>query len=477
MIQLEKLLEHIITRVNINLRKPPVDVGPYLRNLVPLDSHALYYAFYALTPHHPLYFRFHNSSLAGTYFLGKCEVDNSILYKSDIRGDELKSKGAEIDVEGTPVRLTTDEIIRIKDSVLIKTLVHNNSHNPESLEVFRIINTVALHYANIHGTTMEGCLLHPFATVDLSNCHDCMIGSYAYVQAGDLSHEHIRAGRIWIRAEGAFEFTYDYPEGVIERYISLEPGGKPTGEFMDFFEQRKEDFIPIYATIKPELEVEVPQNAFVSPYAVVKGECRVGQNVLVAQRAYIESSSLGDGANAQENCYIVNSIYEGMNVTAHGGKVIHCHLKRKVFVGFNSFLRGTAENPVTVGADSVIMPHTIIDAVEPIEVPAGSLVWGHVTCQADLEKQAIPLKEFANLKGQFQLGGMSFTGIGQRFVDGFRHRIEHILEENGAYFDSEETRGHAQKTQDISFSILQPYPEGELKGLCPSVTIGPLLAE
>ncbi|HKK33301.1 MAG TPA: transferase [Desulfomicrobiaceae bacterium] len=475
MSQLERLIEHIITRVNINLRKPLKDVGPYIRNLVPRDSHALFYAFYALTSHHPLSFKFSRSSLAGTYFLGKCEVDHSVLYKSDIRGDELKKKGALVEVEGTEVRLHDDEVIKIRDSFLIKTLVHNNSRDPENLESFNIFNSVSLHYANIHGSPLEGCFLEPFSTVDLSRCHDCTVGAFSYVQAGELSHERIRPGRVWVRAEGQFEFNYHYPAEVLEKYISFGPDNKPRGIFMDFYDHRKEDFIPIYSSVAPELPIDVPVQGSVSPYAVIKGDTKAGLNVLVAQRAYIENSSLGDGANAQENCYIIDSTYDGLDVTAHGGKVIHCHLGSKVFVGFNSFLNGKEEARITIGRDSVVMPHTIIDAEEPIAIPAGSLVWGYIQRQEDLELNSMPLEQMANLKGQFQLGRMTFEGIGSKFVDGFKHRIEHILEENGAYHDgSETTRGHAQTTQDISFNIIQPYPEGDLKGLYPTLVIKPL---
>ena len=91
--QLEKLIDRIINRVNINLREPAFDVAPAIRHIIPSAQFGKFYAFYGLTSHHPLYFRFKCSSLAGSYFLGKCIVDYSVLYKSDIRGDELKSKG------------------------------------------------------------------------------------------------------------------------------------------------------------------------------------------------------------------------------------------------------------------------------------------------------------------------------------------------------------------------------------------------
>ncbi|NTW37862.1 MAG: hypothetical protein HGB17_17505, partial [Syntrophobacteraceae bacterium] len=39
------------------------------------------------------------------------------------------------------------------------------------------------------------------------------------------------------------------------------------------------------------------------------------------------------------------------------------------------------------------------------------------------------------------------------------------------YFDGGNNRGHAQKAQQISFNIIQPYPAGTLKGLYPTIDI------
>ena len=61
--------------------------------------------------------------MAGSYFLGKCLVENSVLYKSDIRGDDLKKKGDVICYQGIDeVVLNRDQEIRIRDSFLAKTL-------------------------------------------------------------------------------------------------------------------------------------------------------------------------------------------------------------------------------------------------------------------------------------------------------------------------------------------------------------------
>jgi carbonic anhydrase/acetyltransferase-like protein (isoleucine patch superfamily) len=472
--QLNNLIKDIVNRITANLREPDMKVGEYVDGLIPHDSHSIYYAFYALTTEHPLSFQFTHSSLAGTYFLGKCEVELSVVYKSDIRGDELKKKGTVVKVNGADLELFQDERISIRHSFLVKTLVHNNSHDAENVEIFRILNTLSLHYANIHGTSVEGCYIAPFATVDLCTCRNCIVGDFSYVQAGDLSGERIEPGRIWIRQPGVFELNYQHDRNVLDKFISMDANKRPKGVFMDFCESHKAEFEPVYNAAQPEIALEIPDTSFVSHYSVVKGDCAVGENVLVAQRAFIDNSRLGDGSNAQENCYIINSNYEGMNVTAHGGKVINCDLGRKTFTGFNSFLHGTEGARVKVGRNCVIMPHTIIDAVEPIEIPDGSLVWGYIRTQEDLKNNTIALEEFSK-RNSLSLGRMSFTGDAEAFVNGFAHRIEHILEENGAYFDgSPETAGHAQKTQEVSYNTVQAYMGGEYKGLCPTMLIKPL---
>ncbi|MBF0230703.1 MAG: transferase, partial [Desulfamplus sp.] len=91
--ELQKLYDRIIQRVNINLRELEFDVNPYVKNLIPFEQMVKFYAFFGISPHHPLNFQFKHSNLAGSYFLGQCKITNSLLYKSDIRGDELKKKG------------------------------------------------------------------------------------------------------------------------------------------------------------------------------------------------------------------------------------------------------------------------------------------------------------------------------------------------------------------------------------------------
>ena len=68
--ELKKLLERIIQRININLRELDYDVTPFTNNLVSLRQMVKFYAFYGITPNHPLDLVFRHSSLAGSSLVG-----------------------------------------------------------------------------------------------------------------------------------------------------------------------------------------------------------------------------------------------------------------------------------------------------------------------------------------------------------------------------------------------------------------------
>lgn len=473
MIELEKLLNRIIQRININLRALDYDVNPFIKNLIPLHQMTKFYAFYGITPHHPLDFVFRHSSLAGSYFLGKIRTRNSILYKSDIRGDELKHRGDVFRYQKFEIPLSRDEGIDIEDSFLVKTLVHNNSHDPETLEKFFIRNTVSIHYANIHGSPSDGCFLGPFATVDLTTMRDCVIGTFAYVQAGEIHHSNVAPGTVWVRNPGEFNFLFRHSAEDVREYIGFGEGQQPEGAFIDFVEERKGDFERIFDVVKLEPPASVPSNASLDRFAVIKPKTRINDNVLIAQRAYLQNAWLGRGANAQENCYIINSHLEGFNVTAHGAKIIEADMGKSIFVGFNSFLQGRPQSRLTVGDESIIMPHTIVDIQKALAIPPGHLVWGLITNSDDLRRNSMALKDFSKIDGGFVQGNMSFEGRGASFVSAFRDRIHHILDANGAFFNGTDHRGHAQKNQSISFNTIQPYTDGELQGLFPTIIIQP----
>ncbi|MBF0226294.1 MAG: transferase [Desulfobacterales bacterium] len=471
---LSKLIDRIINRVNINLRELSFEVDPYIQNVIPLTQLTKFYAFYGVSSNHPLYFNFAKSSLSGSYFLGKCNVVSSVLYKSDIRGDELKVKGDEFEYKGSVIKIDEDESIRIKDSYLIKTLVHSYSHDPGNPEELLIKNTFSSHYANIHGSNVVGCFLGPFSTVDLTTLHACIVGPFSYIQAENLYHHKFEPGTIWIKKEYNFEFKFVFDPNVLKEYIYVEKGKHPSGKLMEFVDSRKEDFESIYDFIQFDLSSPAPETSALNPYAVVKGDTYISDNVLVAQRAYLQEAWMGDGSNAQENSYIINSRLNGNNITAHGAKIINSVLSKNIFVGFNSFLYGKKDCPLTIGEGTIIMPHTIIDLIEPLNIPENFLVWGFIKDQNDLLTHSISFDKMSKVKDQIKIGNMLFKGNGELFISAFKKRIEHILEANGALYDENKTKmGHAQKGQKISYNTIQPYLSGGMKGIFPTMIIQP----
>jgi carbonic anhydrase/acetyltransferase-like protein (isoleucine patch superfamily) len=471
--KLQQLFERIVQRVNINLRELEYDVAPYVNNLIPPDQWVTCYACYGTSSNHALNLQLSHASLSGSYILGKCHVSNALLYKSDIRGDELKKKGEHVAFGQFDIPISDDEGFDIQDSLLIKALVHNCSHDPETLERFFITNTVAAHYANIHGSPIDGSFLGPFATVDLTTTSDCVIGPFSYIQAGEIGHLEFEPGTIWIKSPETFEFRYRYPQDRLSHYVAFNAGQIPQGVLIDFIEAHQAEFQRFFKTVDFEPAVSIPSNAALDTFAVVKGDTQIGENVLVSEHAYLENAFLGKGANAQENCFIINSNLEGNNVTAHGGKIIEADLGKGVFVGFNSFLRGRKDARLAIGQESIIMPHTIIDIKEPLAIPAGHIVWGLINGQTDLETNSMPVDDFSNIDGKLQKGNMTFEGSGASFVSAFQSRIHHILEANGAFFDEVSQKGHAQKNSNISFNIIQPILKGESAGLYPTLTILP----
>jgi len=118
------------------------------------------------------------------------------------------------------------------------------------------------------------------------------------------------------------------------------------------------------------------------------------------------------------------------------------------------------------------MPHTIIDANEPIAIPENHLVWGFIGSQQDLRSNSIALDDL-DKSSELTLNDMTFHGDGQAFVKAFRERFEHILELNGAYYAKGKNRGHAQSDQSASFNMIQPYRTGANRGIYPTITIEP----
>lgn len=440
------------------------DAGAFVNNAVEFNAISNFNCILGTTSFHPIDFRFKNSSLAGSYFLGPCNVENSIVFRSDVRGDELKCKD---DVVDGCVPLQENEKIFISSSLLYKTLVHNFSHDPASLENFLIKNTIACHYANIHGANVQGCFLGPFSTIDLMNLNACIVGEFAYVQSEDIFNERIDPGHIYIQTPD-FCFSYRYSADVLDKYIGVNELSLPSGIIYQFVVDRESEIVSL-RDFKGTGSMDVPATSAVHYYSLIKGDTRIGENVLVSQKAWLDNADMGDGANAQENTYIINSRLEGMNVSAHGAKIIHADLGRKTFTGFNAFVRGRENAKLTTGRECMIMPHTIIDIEQPLSIPEKHAVWGYISCEKDLETNCIAIEKLSAMEsGEITSGSMSFKGSGKKFIEAFSHRIDHILEANGAFEDRD---GHAQYDKNISLNILQAYKSGDSKGIYPNIRI------
>lgn len=111
--QLKKMNNRIVSRVNANLSKFNFDTERFVTHSLEFEKMLKFYAFYGITSHHPLYFHFNNSNISGSYFLGKCYVRRSTIYKSDIRGDELKRRGDQSH-GAMNIPLVEDEMIIIR---------------------------------------------------------------------------------------------------------------------------------------------------------------------------------------------------------------------------------------------------------------------------------------------------------------------------------------------------------------------------
>ena len=300
---------------------------------------------------------------------------------------------------------------------------------------------------------------------------DCVVGEFSYIRVAEIKHFTISPGTVWIREPGRFNFLYRHSPVKLHAYIHFEPGIRPMGQLIDFMEDRKEAFHELFNRVEGTPSVPIPDTASLDRFAVIKPRTHIGENVLVSQRAFLQNAWLGEGANAQENCYIIDSRLGGYNVTAHGAKIIGTDLGPNTYVGFNSFLRGRPGCRLTIGSENIILPHTIIDIDASMAIPPGRLVWGAIFGPEDLETHSMPLQEFSEIDGACSRGGMFFEGKGSLFVAEWRNRALHTLAANGAFYDGGNEKGHAQKNQNISFNTIQPYPDGHSAGICPTIII------
>ena len=456
--QLNQLIDGISRRVSLNLTEYDFDTDHFVHSVTDQAKLLECCASYDATSQIPFQLNFHECNIAGSYFLGNCRVDKSVVYKSDIRGDELKRKGDS--AIHSKYTLSDDEVISITNSFLFKTLIHGKSYNPETPEEFFIRNTAAAHYATIHGSTLEGCYIGAFATVDRTSLHACLVGEFSYIQANDLFHKELKRGTVWFENEH-YSFRYTYPETILDRYISHGNDCQPTGALYEFTEK-----------LNIELEKMPPQSAdipidtshpyFINHFAVINGETEIGKGVSICQRVFIEKSEIGDNATALENSCIINSKLSNHTIITHGVKVIYTTLGKNVFTGMNSFLNGKEDADISIGDGCIIMPHTIIDPVESIKIPSDQLIWGFISTQEDVATHSVSLKELNQTK-KISMGNMTFEGKGHAFVDALNHRTDLIPQDRND--------NSIQDSENTSVFVIQPYGTGPKTGIYPTLKI------
>jgi hypothetical protein len=131
----------------------------------------------------------------------------------------------------------------------------------------------------------------------------------------------------------------------------------------------------------------------------------------------------------------------------------------------NSFLNGKSNAEIVIGKGCIIMPHTIIDASEPITIPEGSLVWGFIDSDESIKTQSIQLDELKTITEKFTRGDMTFEGNGNAFVSDLKERI------NRLNLSKEMSPEKIYTSEDTSVFIIQPYFTGPKAGIYPSITI------
>lgn len=424
-----KTLKDIILNSQLFTNQKNIDLIPTI--LVPQKTSNVF----ILSANHICKYKIRSSYLLYSYILGNIKIKNSILYSSDIRGDELKS------------HTDNSEKISIKNSLLLNTLVHNKSQNQK----FDIKNTISFPYSNIHGAPVDSSILHYFATIDLTEVKQSTIGKFSYIQTGTLDHQEISPGTIWIKTNN-FEFLFQHSKHTLDTYLGKNQCGKIYQLLYNIENKLIHKFI--CGKLEEQQKVNIPPSSSISSLSIYEN-INIKENVFISQRAYVHNSSIGIGSNIQENCIVSESRLKNCVVIAHGAKLIHTIASDRVFVGFNSFLQGTKDYPIYLGQGSIVCPHTIIDAEETIHIPDGHLVWGIIKTQSDLKNYSISLQELMKIK-TIKKENFIFNGSGQAFVQAFTKRIEHILKENGAFFSYNNSKGHAQKNKNFSYIWLTP---------------------
>jgi carbonic anhydrase/acetyltransferase-like protein (isoleucine patch superfamily) len=468
MFPLAQLRRRIIQRLNIALRHLDYDSSVHAPALLLATPDAALPAAYIVSPRHPLDLRCSNAALTGSTFLGSCRIKDSIVSSSIIRGDELLAPLADDQPTTEP---PTSTHIDIAGCFLDQTLVFGHSSDPNDPERYVLHNTLALPHCLIQSAPTIGCLLGPVTTLDHTCARSCIIGSYSYIQAGNITRMHIPPGTVWIRKGQRFNFLYRFPPDRLRRYIWHTPGNAPQGMIPEALWQQRQASSHGLDRGNDRLGQAMPASSFLDRQATILATSLIMDNVLVCRHAVLSSTSLGRGCTVLENC-LLDHVRCGENaIIGQGAKVFDADIDSMVMVGGNTLLRGRAGSRLNIGTDCIIAPHTIIDSDSPLTVPPAHLVWGLSTDQDELASNSLALEELDRVGCALTRERLYFEGDGSALIKHFTDQRHHLLLNTGAFSDGTRHRGQAQDDQHLSRNTVQPFQFGERQGMYPTMTI------
>lgn len=154
-------------------------------------------------------------------------------------------------------------------------------------------------------------------------------------------------------------------------------------------------------------------NTYIAPNATLTGDVHIGDNVTIlfgaVLRADMDSITIGDGSNVQDNAVIHESIGKpvtiGKNVSIGHGAIIHgATIDDNCLIGMGAIVLNKAH----IGEGSLIAAGALVS--ERKEIPPHSLVMG---VPGKVIRELTPEEVAANLKN-----AETYVSVGQRYLNG-----------------------------------------------------------
>jgi carbonic anhydrase/acetyltransferase-like protein (isoleucine patch superfamily) len=324
----------------------------------------------------------HGARMDDSAIIGPVSAEKgSYLYRTVARGDELPPGG----------------IIYIVNSSLNQTSVHCA---PKNGKRFLIQDSVLNPGSIAHGSQSIRSTYGLFGTADLSELVHFKVGALSYVQSekplGPDSPANGKNGLIYFDTANFKLSSQMTPEEVAKGIEIREELSQHLTRCMN--EARDYNGIP--------------ENSYVSPYAIVK-DSSIGESVIAVPMCYVNESVIGDGSNVQEMVVIKNSALGRKVTNAHGAKVLNSDLGDEVFTMFNGLW-----NRARVGEGSILLPGlTVYPANGDVTIPSEVFVVGNIYDAKKVSDNIVDFEAFRKNHGDDAL-------------ESILHRRAHIIEGN-----------------------------------------------